>query len=415
MKKLLILASISIVALGACQSPEDVPDLGPVSGDDTLREVVLSAAEQEVAKGVGVFYGNMLDEMIADLEESPYDKNPAEEMQPVMVSPLSAALHYAMLSNAVEGTLKNEILASLHCSDHKALNSLMGKLSRALHWADTACTMSVPNSVWYDSRYELNKEFKAVMQTYYKTPVYACDFQSPIAVDGLNSWIEKEMNGKIKNFMDKFFPKQTFALTNVVYFNGKWTYPFETSSTSKEMFYGTMMARPVDMMCKTGPRSYIETADFQAVVLPFGNARFQAVFAMDKAGKKMKNADVLAAYYRDEMKSQRMDLQLPKFTAKCALNINSLFARLGVHIDNQAEIPTTMFTKAATTQINVLQGAVVSFNETGAEVAAVTSEGYAGAGPQPEMIDMHFNRPFSFFIVEKSTGACLIAGRVNNL
>lgn len=415
MKKLLLLASVLVLAMTACQGRTDEPTPDIVGEDDTPREMVLTAAEQEVANGIGRFYGNMLDEMIADLEESPFDSNPEKSLEPVIVSPLSAALHYAMLSNAVEGNLKNEILASLNCKDQQALNSLMGKLSKNLKWADTTCVISVPNSVWYDNRHQLNDEFKTLMQRYYKPHFVQCDFQDPFSVDGLNEWIENETHGKIKDFLDRFSPKQAFALTNVVYFNGKWSEVFESWRTYPEEFRGSLRNSEVPMMEKFGQQSYIETDDFHAVVLPFGNARFQAIFAIDKDGRKMKNVDVLAAYYRYEMKPQRMNLQIPKFTATCTLNINNLFKRLGVNIDNNAEIPTTMFTTVATTQINVVQGTMIGFNEGGAEVAAVTSDGLAGWVPMEPMINLHFNRPFSFFIVEKTTGACLIAGRVNNL
>ena len=62
----------------------------------------------------------------------------------------------------------------------------------------------------------------------------------------------------------------------------------------------------------------------------------------------------------------------------------------------------------------------VEFNESGAEASSVIWSdwfGDAGPGENPtiEPVKVTFDRPFLFFITERQTGACLMAGKIAQL
>jgi len=62
------------------------------------------------------------------------------------------------------------------------------------------------------------------------------------------------------------------VLVNAVYFKGKWTTPFDKSETQDRNFTSaTARQNPFPMMRQGGEFSYLETNDFQAVRLPYGN------------------------------------------------------------------------------------------------------------------------------------------------
>lgn len=57
------------------------------------------------------------------------------------------------------------------------------------------------------------------------------------------------------------------------------------------------------------------------------------------------------------------------------------------------------------------QNAVLNLDEKGSEIKVVTvATGYVSMGLSPEPQDIYFNRPFIYFIRERSTGAVLLAG-----
>ena len=117
--------------------------------------------------------------------------------------------------------------------------------------------------------------------------------------------------------------------------------------------------------------------------------------------------------------TRKINLGLPKFNLTSenkelnetlkALGINSIFNSGNQRLFSNG--PSDLLCKTN-------QGASISIDEEGAEIAAVTSGGFiCGAAPPPPMetIDITFDRPFLFFVTENSTNSVLLAGKVMNL
>lgn len=398
MKKLILLASAFALMLCACDSNADQPDNTP------NVDIELSGAERIVAESTQNFYGKMLN---AAMEADATSKS-------VVVSPLSAAVYLSMLSNGVEDGLKNEILASLNCSDQAALNSLMGKLSTQIQDVDHKCSISLPNSVWYDSNLQLNNDFKATMEGVYKAPLFQRPFSGTETIKEINSWIKTETKGRITNMLNKFTDDQVFALVNVTYFNGKWSKPFEASKIAKGTFKGANGESQVDMLNGEVAATYFENEDFQAVALPYGDKKFVAVMVLPRENVQPNYSSALEKYYQHAFGNCDVTLSMPKFSALHFFDCNKTLNALGINIDAKQATPLTMFTTQAACKINVIQGVSVSFDENGAEAAAATTNGMLGS-TLPAQATLTIDRPFGFFIVEKTTGTCLVAGHVRDI
>ena len=105
---------------------------------------------------------------------------------------------------------------------------------------------------------------------------------------------------------------------------------------------------------------------------------------------------------------------MPKFTLETSILLNDTLDKLGVE---------TAFTGAADFRgiaatgnlalSQVKQKCYIDVNEQGTEAAAVTSVGVRLTSVRPETnVTMNVNRPYIFFIADRTNGNILFAGRV---
>lgn len=66
--------------------------------------------------------------------------------------------------------------------------------------------------------------------------------------------------------------------------------------------------------------------------------------------------------------------------------------------------------------LNAYQSTYTKIDEAGATVAAATDiVGKLTSYASPDLVELIFNRPFLYFMVNKTTGAILMAGRICEL
>ena len=114
-----------------------------------------------------------------------------------------------------------------------------------------------------------------------------------------------------------------------------------------------------------------------------------------------------------------VDLKLPRFsvTPRNSMPLDDVFAAMGISgLTTPHE--SHIFEGDWTTATLFSQQCAVEFNEDGAEGAAVTDGEIAVISPGPDIsnyVEVTFDRPFLFLIVENTTGRVLFAGKVASL
>ena len=107
-------------------------------------------------------------------------------------------------------------------------------------------------------------------------------------------------------------------LTNAIYFNAAWKYPFSENSTSDDIFHLIDgMDITVPMMQQTKSFRYTEGDDYQAVELPYDGQELSMVILLPKAGQfrtfeEKLDQGLVKAIIRD-LKMQEVALTMPKF------------------------------------------------------------------------------------------------------
>jgi serpin B len=214
-------------------------------------------------------------------------------------------------------------------------------------------------------------------------------------------------------------------LTNAVYFKGKWDSPFEKEATQQKDFTTAANSKvQCQMMNKQEDFSYAETADYQAIELPYKNSDLSMIAILPKTGKmsvmEQKLSGEQFTQIKNSMSSQLVDVYLPKFKFDTSYDMNNTLSAMGM--PTAFDLANADFSGMDGTRNLyigvVIHKAYVDVNEEGTEAAAAT--GVAGSlsmatpmeRPQPKIFNA--DHPFIFAIVHNATGSILFMGKVND-
>ena len=412
-KKFWLPAVAVALAMGACSSdnePGEELTVAPTHPEEV--EFELTATEKAAASRALGFQTDFFRAVNAMPDNA--GKN-------VVVSPLSAQVLLSILANTAGQQQADEIMSALDCNDMDAINSLAVKYQSALPMIDDAVKMTLANSMWYNNRYTVNPEPASRLGEVFGIEPAAADFNDGKTVsDEINRWAADKTNNLIREIMQPVDINQTLlaVMANALYFKGEWANPFDAAKTEKEAFAAVDGQTTVDMMKNDGMQHVMTGEAYSAVKMELGaSGKFYALFVLPAEGTDINDfVETFDARTATQFKDDAVTFWLPKFKFETSdIYLNQPFARLGMNSLNSL-VETDFFMEKPEAYFDVFQKSVISFEEKGAEGAAITWNTMCLATGDPVDAPPHpvvkLNRPFLFFINEASTDACIFAGKM---
>lgn len=287
---------------------------------------------------------------------------------------------------------------------------------------DPKTQVSVANALWAGKDSRFSPSFTDHGRRFYAARVQSLDFASPSAAGIINAWVKDSTRGKIDSlFSPSDLVGMSAVLTNAVYFQGRWQTPFLKSATKSGLFtLETGATKTLPMMAQTETFPYLDTPEFQAAALPYGNARLSLYVFLPKTGHDLDgfvgslNAGTWEGWVA-AMNASRVDLTLPRFKVDYTATLNPALTALGM---GSAFTPTADFTPMGLRGSffsAVVHKAVLEVDEEGTVAAAATAGGLSGGfGPPPVVAVMHVDHPFFCAIRDNVTGTVLFAGLIRD-
>jgi serine protease inhibitor len=339
----------------------------------------------------------------------------------LFVSPLSLHIALGMLLNGAENETAAEIQKTLKMEGVSLadLNNAYTTLLNDMPVADSKVTLGLANSVWYRNTFQVETDFKNVLNQTFNAEVTGLEFNNA-AKDKINQWASDKTNGKIKKVLDQINPDEVMFLLNALYFKGDWATKFDPKNTKDKPFHllnGTdknvkMMFAESDFAVSGSPR-------YTAVKLSYGNMQFEMTVLLPENQNSI--TDILSSFTSAEWSKIKADtakravsLGLPKFTLEYSKKLNGTLNRMGINkvFSNVAELGK--INTAVPLSVNyVKQDTYLGIDEKGTEAAAVTTVSVytLSAGPvKPQQIIC--DRPFGIIISEKTSNTILFMGRI---
>jgi len=345
-------------------------------------------------------------------------------------SPYSISTALAMTYAGARGETEEQMADTLHfilSQDrlHPAFNSLDIELSQRGEGAkgkdEKGFRLNIVNAIWGQRGYKFLSEFLDVLAENYGAGLRPLDFANePEESRGIiNKWVSDQTEGRIKDLIPQgvIDALTRLVLTNAIYFNAAWQYPFDESMTKDSPFYllnGSEVTVP--MMKQTEPLSYVEGDKYQAVELPYDGREVSMLILLPDSGQFEAVEKLLDAQWLDEivkgLEPKQVTLVMPKFEFESDFSLGDTLSAMGMPVAFSGNADFSGMTGNRDLFIrDVIHKAFVSVDEAGTEAAAATAVVMPTSMPSMP-VEVTVDRPFIFLIRDIETGTLLFVGRV---
>jgi len=425
MKKIIVFASVAILVIGltACAQLATSPAAASVLQSDKPRVTSPSVAEGD------------LDKLVSDNSAFAFDLYQQLRTRDgnLFYSPHSISVALAMTYAGASGETEEQMADALHFGLpqdrlHPAFNSLDIELAKRGEGAEgkdsEGFRLNVVNAIWGQKDYKFLTDFLDVLAENYGSGLRILDFikapeESRITI---NDWVSEQTEGKIEDLIPQGLINELtrLVLTNAIYFNAAWAFPFNEEATSDGTFYLLNGDETVvSMMRQTESLGYAQGDNYQAVELPYDGNELSMVILLPQTGQfdtfegsldLQKLNGILG-----QLEYRQVGLTMPKFEFESSFALKDTLSEMGMPVAFSPDADFSGMTGNRELLITeVVHKAFVSLDEAGTEAAAATAVIVGLTAVPEESVTVNIDRPFIFLIRDIKTGALLFVGRVLN-
>jgi serpin B len=247
-------------------------------------------------------------------------------------------------------------------------------------------------------------------------------FQGDIA--RVNQWVAQKTEGKIKQALNSLPPDDIGVLVNAIYFKAPWAKEFNPTLTHDGSFYLSEHDQ-VDVKMMHAVRDYavVRGAGYRAVRLPYRPPSLGMIIVLPD---EIEGIDaVIGAFDAAELARLRAGLELatpepdtfelPRFRVQSEASLKTALQQAGMTLAfDWTRADFSRMTERPPAEIpvvisDVLHSALIDVTEEGTEAAGATLKIFHIGGASPSFI---VDRPFLFFIVDETTGAIVLQGKI---
>ena len=341
---------------------------------------------------------------------------------------IALAMTYAGASGDTEMQIKETMSFSLPQDRlHPAFNvldqTLVQRGQEAKAKDDQGFRLNIVNAIWGQEGYEFLIEYLDTLAMNYGAGIWLLDFVGDPegSRNTINQWVSDQTEGRI----DELIPQgiidslTRLVLTNAIYFNAAWEYPFDESWTKPGIFH-TQAGEQVEvpMMKKAKCFAYDSGDGYQAVELPYSGRELSMLILVPDGGRFDEFENSLDRDFVenvvDRLDQKQIALWMPKFEFEDRLRLADTLSAMGMPaaFSMQADFSGMDGTKDLFI-MDVIHQAFVSVDEAGTEAAAATAVVMPLKSAQIEdPVELNIDRPFIFLIRDKLTDTILFLGRV---
>jgi serpin B len=348
-------------------------------------------------------------------------------------SPYSISLALAMTYAGARGETAQQMAATLQFlleqeRLHPAFNWLDAELVSRGEGAEgkdgEGFRLNIVNAIWGQKDYEFLSDFLDVLAENYGAGLRILDFITETEASRLiiNEWVSDQTEGRIEDLIPQgaIDALTRLVLTNAIYFNAAWEYPFDEDVTADGPFYlpdGGQVIVP--MMKQTESFGYTDGEGYQAVELQYDGGELSMVILLPETGNFQAFEEGLQAQKVDDIISDlqptHINLTMPHFEFDSEFSLKDTLADMGMPVAFSGGADFSGMTGNPELFISdVIHKAFVAVDEAGTEAAAATAVIMRLTAVPEHPVEFTIDHPFIFLIRDIETGAILFVGRVLN-
>ena len=397
----------------------------------TTTPISLTDLQKGAVLQLNHFQFNLLHKMLESGEKS------------VVSSPLSVAYLLAMLASgaaASENPVPTavEILLALEgyadqtsvCFTYTdgptfrnaPINTLLQTFIEQAPKCDPQVELTIANALFARKDFPLYNGYVNYIADSYHADYAQLDFTAPTALQAINNWCYQKTRGMIPKILNEIAPGDVAYALNAIYFKAPWAQQFDKDLTRPATFYkADGNTTQVPMMHNICSLTYRKTGNMEAVLLPFANGAYNMIIALPPEGQNLSQmtdfgygltvaVDLKSMEQAPEPST--VSLALPRFSTETTnTQLKSQLQQLGISsIFTPEQARLTEVSSEPLFVSDILQKARIKVEEAGCEAAAVTVAQIKNSMAPDNIVEFRADRPFLYFITERSTGLILFAG-----
>ncbi|XP_009920684.2 heterochromatin-associated protein MENT [Haliaeetus albicilla] len=304
------------------------------------------------------------------------------------------------------------------------------EVTTAINKPRTTYSLRNANRIYVEKTFPLLLTYIQLSKNYYKAEPHKVNFKtaSEQSRKEINTWVEKQTEGKIKNLLSPQDVGSTtkLVLVNAIYFKAEWETKFRAENTELQPFrLSKNKTKPVKMMYmrQTFPVLIMETMNFKMIELPYMNHELSMFILLpddikdSTTGLEQLERELTYEKLSEWTDSKKMtetavDLYLPKFTVEERYDIGDNLRSMGMHtaFSSNADF-SGMAEKGDLLISRVIHKSFVAVDEKGTEAAAATVITGLTSPYFPHVLKFKVDHPFHFFIRHNKSKSILFFGR----
>ncbi|KFZ53607.1 Leukocyte elastase inhibitor, partial [Antrostomus carolinensis] len=348
----------------------------------------------------------------------------------IFFSPLSISAALSMVQLGAGGSTAKEMEK---CEEAGGAHSQFQELLSALSKATATCSLSIANRLFGEVTFKFLQKYLDSTRALYHAELEAMDFINAAEKSRrkINSWVEKQTGGKIRDLLPPGSTDGTtvLALVNAIHFKGQWARKFEEKNTKEMPFrLNKREHRNVLMMCRTGKYKLARRQEEQVTVLelPYTGKELSMFILLPEnicdESTGLEQLESAVTYEKltewtnmENVYLQEITVYLPQFRMEESYELIPVLQALGMRdafIFEQADF-SGLSEKPGLFLSKVIHKSFVEVNEEGTEAAAVTIGmiviGSASCLHKP--YEFRADHPFLFLIKHNPSKSILFFGR----
>lgn len=347
-------------------------------------------------------------------------------------SPYSISVALAMTYAGARSETAQEMANTLHYYPsqdklHPVLNWLGIELAKRGRSAqgkdDEGFRLNIVNAIWGQENYHFMDDFLDVLAENYGAGLRIVDFINSTEQSRkiINEWVSQQTEERIEELIPQgaIDALTRLVLTNAIYFNAAWMYPFDEKNTVDgdfNLLSGDTVTVP--MMNQSELLNHMKGENYQVVELPYDGNELSMLLIMPDEGSfysfEQSLDNELINDIISELGNKQAVLSMPKFEFRSELDLAQILPAMGMPtaFSGMADF-SGMTGNQDLFIIDVIHEAFVSVDEAGTEATAATAVIMKLTAAQ-EMVTISLDNPFIFLIRDIKTGSVLFVGRVLN-
>ena len=355
---------------------------------------------------------------IANFSQSMFNQVLAVGDENAVISALSAYYVLAMVAQGAAGQTLEEFEQVLGF-DPRFLAHELQSLAEDMMYTREETMLNIAGSVWVHDDQTVNAAFNRAMEVYFAAPAKSRDFFAPETIPEINRWVYENTEGLIDSIVDELDPYAVMLLINALYFKGQWENIMHYNPNIFRTTSGESIA--MDFLSTAAADFQIaQTPQFEAALLPYSCNRFGFLLVRPTDGTPVREFAATHSFANvlTQLEFDHATIQMPGLDLSYDIKLNDILQNMGLvsAFDSAtANFSELIYTGYPLEISRVLQEVRIILDRYGTEAAAVTSVAIPDSFVPPvPTIDLIFNTPYMYAIIDMVTGIPLFMGVVDN-